>query len=87
MMALRRTVLLTSVSEPAVNLFSSLLLAQLTFSTEFAQGKVDPVEAGKQGGKTSSTSGGNIGSSGDDYKPTEHGGLKKDDTPDGRVKN
>ena len=56
-------------------------------STEFAQGKVDPVEAGKKGGQTGGTTGGSSsGSSGDDYKPTENDGLKKDGTPDGRVK-
>ena len=60
---------------------------------EFAQGKVDPVEAGKAGGHTSGTgSGGSTSgtsgssSGGDNYKPTEHGGLKEDGTPDGRVK-
>lgn len=59
-------------------------------SIEFAQGKVDPHEAGKQGGKSSGT-GGTGGSTetstgGGTYKPTEHGGLKEDGTPDGRVK-
>jgi len=60
---------------------------------EFAQGKVDPVEAGKMGGKSSgggtsdsSSADSSSGSSGGDYKPTEHDGLKKDGTPDGRVK-
>ncbi|KKY34514.1 hypothetical protein UCDDA912_g05517 [Diaporthe ampelina] len=54
---------------------------------EFAQGKVDPHEAGAQGGKTSGTSGGaSGGSGGDDYKPTENDGLRKDGQPDGRVK-
>ncbi|KAF4446672.1 hypothetical protein F53441_9714 [Fusarium austroafricanum] len=55
---------------------------------EFAHGKVDPHEAGKDGGKTSG-SGEGLGSSdnsGGDYKPTEHGGLKKDGSPDQRVK-
>lgn len=54
----------------------------------FAGGKVDPVEAGKKGGSVGGTTGGSSGgaSSGDDYKPTEHGGLKQDGTPDGRVK-
>jgi len=56
---------------------------------EFAQGKVDPHEAGAQGGKASGTTGGDdsgSASTGGDYKPTEHGGLKQDGTPDGRVK-
>lgn len=57
-------------------------------AAEFAQGKVDPVEAGKDGGKTGGSAGGSSsgGSGGDDYKPTENDGLKKDGTPDGRVK-
>lgn len=56
--------------------------------TEFAQGKVDPHEAGKKGGHSSGGSGDNSGSgsSGGDYKPTENDGLKKDGTPDQRVK-
>jgi hypothetical protein len=56
---------------------------------EFAQGKVDPHEAGKKGGQTSGTGAGSDDSSaatGGDYKPTEHGGLKKDGSVDGRVK-
>ncbi|KAK2616818.1 hypothetical protein QQS21_000195 [Conoideocrella luteorostrata] len=61
---------------------------------EFAHGKVDPHEAGKAGGKTtgdgsnnySENSSGDTGSSGGDYKPTEHDGLRKDGQPDGRVK-
>ncbi|KAK0382860.1 hypothetical protein NLU13_8776 [Sarocladium strictum] len=59
---------------------------------EFAHGKVDPHKAGQEGGKSSgSGSGGdaaNDSASGDggDYKPTEHGGLRKDGKPDGRVK-
>ncbi len=55
---------------------------------EFAHGKVDPHEAGKQGGQTSgSGSSGSTGSSGgENYKPTEHGGKKKDGEPDGRTK-
>ncbi|MCJ1256285.1 hypothetical protein MMC24_004106 [Lignoscripta atroalba] len=58
--------------------------------TEFAQGKVDPVEAGKQGGATSGSGSGSgsdsgSGSGGENYKPTEHGGLKEDGTTDGRV--
>ena len=57
---------------------------------EFAQGKVDPVEAGKMGGKTGGSAGGQAsggsGSGGDDYKPTQHDGLRKDGQPDGRVK-
>lgn len=55
---------------------------------EFAQGKVDPVEAGKKGGQTGGSAGGSSsgGSGGDDYKPTENDGLKKDGTPDQRVK-
>ncbi|KAJ0109368.1 hypothetical protein J7T55_000293 [Diaporthe amygdali] len=54
---------------------------------QFAQGKVDPHEAGAQGGKSSGTTGGaSGGASGDDYKPTENDGLRKDGQPDGRVK-
>ncbi|TVY37473.1 hypothetical protein LOCC1_G006982, partial [Lachnellula occidentalis] len=57
---------------------------------EFAQGQVDPHEAGKAGGKTSGSGGSSGGSSassgGGDYKPTEHDGLTKDGKPDGRVK-
>ena len=56
-------------------------------NNEFAGGKVDPVEAGRQGGKSSGTPGGQSQSSGgDDYKPTENDGLRKDGQPDGRVK-
>lgn len=59
-------------------------------AAEFAHGKVDPVEAGKQGGRTRGTSGAEAdadsSSSGGDYKPTEHDGLRKDGQPDGRVK-
>lgn len=36
----------------------------MTFRTEFAQGKVDPVEAGKQGGQTGGSAGGSASSSG-----------------------
>ncbi|KAM0355035.1 hypothetical protein ACHAPU_000885 [Fusarium lateritium] len=56
---------------------------------EFAHGKVDPHKAGEQGGKTSGSGDSGLGSSdstGGDYKPTEHDGLKKDGTPDQRVK-
>lgn len=53
-MASSRTVLQTSVSELAVGSPShSFHNALIKNSTEFAQGKVDPVEAGKQGGHTS----------------------------------
>ncbi|KID72099.1 uncharacterized protein G6M90_00g028600 [Metarhizium brunneum] len=60
----------------------------------FAYGKVDPHLAGMEGAKAAargssgspngSSSGGADGSGGD-YKPTEHGGLRKDGKPDGRV--
>ncbi|KAI0156066.1 hypothetical protein BJ166DRAFT_350184 [Pestalotiopsis sp. NC0098] len=56
---------------------------------EFAHGKVDPHKAGQKGGHTSGSGLGSddtSGSSGGDYKPTEHGGLKKDGTKDQRVK-
>lgn len=56
---------------------------------EFADGKVDPVEAGRKGGKSSGGSGDSENtrsSDGSDYKPTEHDGLRKDGQPDGRVK-
>ncbi|KAI3394542.1 hypothetical protein diail_2591 [Diaporthe ilicicola] len=54
---------------------------------QFAQGKVDPHEAGAQGGKSSGTPGGaDTGATGGDYKPTENDGLRKDGQPDGRVK-
>lgn len=107
----------------------------LTILPEFAHGKVDPHEAGKQGGKTTGMSKGPTGVVGDslatgqydaaepadeddmesgdsgtsetyvppsaagddvstgtseatggDYKPKEHGGMRKDGQPDGRVK-
>lgn len=51
---------------------------------QFAYGKVDPVEAGKKGGQTGGSASGDgdsssgSGSGGSDYKPTEHGGLRKD---------
>lgn len=84
----------TSALEPAVRHLLPSLLPSLTFIypltpiSEFAQGKVDPTEAGKKGGQTSGTAGGDDSSAatGGDYKPTEHGGLKQDGTPDGRVK-
>ncbi|GAB7345557.1 hypothetical protein MBLNU457_3867t1 [Dothideomycetes sp. NU457] len=55
---------------------------------QFAQGKVDPHKAGHEGGKSSGVPGGSDSSTsaGDDYKPTEHDGLRKDGQPDGRVK-
>ncbi|KAG5970013.1 hypothetical protein E4U55_001877 [Claviceps digitariae] len=60
---------------------------------EFAYGKVDPHEAGAEGGKTSGTGSGGSSTSSDsqdsgegDYKPTENDGLRKDGKPDGRVK-
>ncbi|KAH6679691.1 hypothetical protein B0J14DRAFT_696928 [Halenospora varia] len=54
---------------------------------EFAQGEVDPHEAGKQGGQSSGGSAsGASQQQGDDYKPTEHGGLTQDGQPDRRVK-
>ncbi|KAI9149049.1 hypothetical protein HJFPF1_11095 [Paramyrothecium foliicola] len=57
---------------------------------EFAHGKVDPHSAGQKGGSTTDADTGSSGlgssSDGGDYKPTEHGGLKKDGNPDGRVK-
>lgn len=57
----------------------------LTKNAEFAHGQVDPHEAGAQGGKTSG-SGGSDQQEGETYKPTEHGGQKKDGGVDGRVK-
>ena len=53
---------------------------------EFAGGKVDPHEAGKKGGMAGGSAGGQASSGGDDYKPTENDGLRKDGQPDGRVK-
>ncbi|PSR84024.1 hypothetical protein BD289DRAFT_390406 [Coniella lustricola] len=53
---------------------------------QFAQGKVDPHEAGKQGGKSSGGLGSSSDNGGDAYKPTENDGLTKDGKPDGRVK-
>lgn len=38
------------------------------------------------GGSSDGSSSGSAGGSGGDYKPTEHGGLRKDGNPDGRVK-
>lgn len=65
----------------------------LTQFTEFAYGKVDPHQAGQEGGKTSGTTGstgssgaGSDDNSGSNYKPTEHDGLREDGQPDGRVK-
>ncbi|KAM3066115.1 hypothetical protein ACMFMG_010544 [Clarireedia jacksonii] len=53
---------------------------------QFAQGKVDPHQAGAEGGRVSGSGSGSTGSSGgDNYKPTEHDGLTKDGKPDGRV--
>ncbi|KAK5073609.1 hypothetical protein LTS08_002292 [Lithohypha guttulata] len=54
----------------------------------FAHGKVDPHEAGKKGG--SATGGSDLHEAqanevGSDYKPSEHGGLRKDGQPDGRM--
>ncbi|KAK8869483.1 hypothetical protein IAR55_000048 [Kwoniella newhampshirensis] len=47
----------------------------------------DPVEAGRKGGQASGGSAdGESGSGGDNYKPSEHGGLKKDGTEDQRTK-
>jgi len=80
------------VSAPEVSSYGVCPLSSHLINTlplpEFAHGKVDPVEAGKQGGKTSGTTGGSDDSdaTGGDYKPTEHGGLTKDGKPDGRVK-
>ncbi|KAG6028760.1 hypothetical protein E4U41_000594 [Claviceps citrina] len=61
---------------------------------EFAYGKVDPHEAGAEGGRVSGSGGGGGGGGGGDdssggdgfFKPTEHEGLRKDGKPDGRVK-
>ena len=59
----------------------------LTQSSEFAAGKVDPVQAGHEGGKTGGSAGGQAsGSGGEQHKPTENNGLKKDGQPDARVK-
>lgn len=44
--------------------------------SEFAGGKVDPVQAGKEGGKTQP----------EQHKPTENDGKKVDGAPDPRVK-
>jgi len=77
------------VSELVVRyfIFNSCSVASNSIA-EFAQGKVDPHEAGKKGGETGGSAGGSAsgGSGGDDYKPTEHDGLRKDGQPDGRVK-
>ncbi|KAK5945732.1 hypothetical protein PMZ80_002940 [Knufia obscura] len=58
----------------------------------FAYGKVDPHEAGKQGGHTSgsgtdtsTSTGGNDGTDDGQYKPSEHDGLRKDGQPDERM--
>ena len=53
---------------------------------EFAYGKVDPHEAGKEGGHSSGGSGDGGDAGGDNYKPTDNDGLTKDGKPDGRVK-
>jgi hypothetical protein len=76
-------------------LLSAALLAPATsinFNTaadhypEFAQGRVDPHEAGKQGGHTNGSDSGSANSGGDNYKPTEHNVMKKDGEQDGRTK-
>lgn len=71
-------------------LLSTLSIRCLTVYSEFAHGKVDPHKAGAKGGNQSGDGSGETqsssGSSGGDYKPTEHDGLRKDGEPDGRVK-
>ena len=62
--------------------FYNYIIYKLILPSEFAHGKVDPHEAGKQGGHASA--GSNTG--GEAYKPTEHGGQKKDGGVDGRIK-
>lgn len=47
--------------------------SSLTSATEFAQGKVDPVEAGKQGGSASGGSSESTGSSGSAKGEFAHG--------------
>ena len=47
---------------------------------QFAQGKVEPHEAGKQGGSPGGSAGG------EQHKPTENDGSTKSGEPDGRVK-
>jgi hypothetical protein len=80
---------LPSFFNPSIEPFSYLLrtpITDLTFQAEFAGGKVDPVEAGKQGGRSSGSGNDGGSSGGDNYKPTAHGGEKKDGGIDGRVK-
>ncbi|KAI9162896.1 Metallocarboxypeptidase A [Paramyrothecium foliicola] len=52
---------------------------------EFAHGQVDPQAAGQQGGQTGGSTNSSSTSSGEKYKPSEHGGLREDGQPDGRV--
>lgn len=58
--------------------------------TEFAHGKVDPVEAGKQGGSSSGGSSSSSGSSGSENPQGASNlggdGLRKDGQPDQRMK-
>lgn len=46
-------------------------------------------QAGRKGGQASGSGGsdstGSSGSDGDNYKPSEHGGMTKDGKPDGRM--
>jgi general stress protein YciG len=49
----------------------------LTTSAEFAQGKVDPVEAGKQGGQTGGNAGGSASGAGGSAKGGKHTILEK----------
>ncbi|KAK5047710.1 hypothetical protein LTR84_006375 [Exophiala bonariae] len=55
---------------------------------EFAHGKVDPHEAGKQGGQTGGTSDSSSGGSSDNQGAAHKGGdgLRKDGQPDQRLK-
>lgn len=66
-----------------------IIIDQRVQQDQFAHGKVDPVEAGKKGGSASggsATADTQANETGGDYKPTEHGGLRQDGQPDGRVK-
>lgn len=65
------------VSAPDVsNTTAHIIALMLIVHSEFAQGKVDPVQAGKEGGLTQP----------EQHKPTENDGKKVTGEPDPRVK-
>lgn len=72
-----------------LNTYLTMLVDQRVQQDQFAHGKADPHEAGKKGGSASggqSTADAQSNETGSDYKPSEHGGLRQDGQPDGRMK-